>query len=136
MYLKMSLRVSVLRAAFLTVAFVSCNTARAQQHDAEFYQLQKAFGTKWKADDKQVQSKLAELEKRFGKKPNIIKILVDDVGYTELGCYGGGKLRGAPTPNLDKLARQGMRFLSFLPKHLGVTGVPRCLKALSSRSLR
>lgn len=38
--------------------------------------------------------------------PNIIFILADDVGYGDLGSYGG-KL---PTPNLDKLARQGMRF--------------------------
>jgi arylsulfatase len=60
-----------------------------------------------------VREKLAKLEKRFGKKPNIVYILADDVGYTELGSYGGGKLRGAPTPNLDKIARQGMRFLSF-----------------------
>ena len=33
------------------------------------------------------------------KKPNIVFMLVDNLGYGELGCYGGGVLRGAPTPH-------------------------------------
>jgi len=47
------------------------------------------------------------------KKPNIIFILVDNLGYGELGVYGGGILRGAPTPRIDKLAREGTRLLNF-----------------------
>jgi len=39
--------------------------------------------------------------------PNIIYILADDLGYAELGCYGQKKIR---TPNLDRLAREGLRF--------------------------
>jgi hypothetical protein len=39
-----------------------------------------------------------------GKQPNIIFILSDNLGYGELGVYGGGVLRGAPTPRLDTLA--------------------------------
>ncbi|MDH5824449.1 sulfatase-like hydrolase/transferase [Luteimonas sp. RD2P54] len=38
--------------------------------------------------------------------PNVVFILADDVGYGDLGAYGGK----VPTPNLDRLARQGMRF--------------------------
>jgi arylsulfatase len=75
--------------------------------------MEKEFGGQWDLDDAQVREKLDALEKKFGKKPNIVYILADDVGYTELGSYGGGKLRGAPTPNLDKMASQGMRFLNF-----------------------
>jgi arylsulfatase A-like enzyme len=47
------------------------------------------------------------------KKPNIVFILTDNVGYGELGVYGGGILRGAPTPRIDKLAAEGMRLLNF-----------------------
>lgn len=46
-------------------------------------------------------------------KPNIVFILADNLGYGELGCYGGGILRGAPTPRIDKLAAEGMRLLNF-----------------------
>jgi arylsulfatase A-like enzyme len=99
-------------AAVIFLLAVSLS-AQAAQYDAEHYELEKQFGDQWLADDKKVRAKLAELEKKFGKKPNIIKILVDDVGYSELGVYGGGKLRGAPTPNLDKLAKQGMRFTQY-----------------------
>ena len=41
------------------------------------------------------------------KKPNIVYILADDLGYAELGCYGQKKIK---TPNIDKLAVEGMRF--------------------------
>jgi arylsulfatase A-like enzyme len=47
------------------------------------------------------------------KKPNIVFILVDNLGYGELGVYGGGILRGAPTPRIDKLASEGTRLLNF-----------------------
>lgn len=47
-------------------------------------------------------------------KPNVVFILADNVGYGDLGCYGGGQLRGAPTPRLDQLASQGLRLTQFL----------------------
>lgn len=46
-------------------------------------------------------------------KPNIILIVADDTGYGDLGAYGGGEGRGMPTPNLDRLAQEGMTFFSF-----------------------
>ncbi|MCI0461004.1 MAG: sulfatase-like hydrolase/transferase [Gemmataceae bacterium] len=45
-----------------------------------------------------------------GKRPNVILILADDLGYGDLSCYGSTKNR---TPRLDKLAKQGVRFTSF-----------------------
>ena len=48
------------------------------------------------------------------KKPNVVFILADNVGYGDLGPYGGGELRGAPTPRIDQLAREGLRFTQFL----------------------
>ncbi len=47
------------------------------------------------------------------KKPNIILIMGDDHGYGDIGVYGGGEARGMPSPNLDRLANEGMQFWSF-----------------------
>jgi arylsulfatase len=46
-------------------------------------------------------------------KPNIILIVSDDTGYGDLGPYGGGEGRGMPTPNIDRLAKEGMTMFSF-----------------------
>jgi arylsulfatase len=48
-----------------------------------------------------------------GSKPNIILMVSDDFGYGDAGVYGGGIGRGMPTPNLDKMAQEGMTFFSF-----------------------
>ena len=48
-----------------------------------------------------------------GKRPNIVMIMSDDVGWGDLGCYGGGAMRGAPTPHLDQMAAEGMRFVNY-----------------------
>ena len=53
---------------------------------------------------------LAHAEERF---PNIVLMLSDNLGYGDLGVYGGGTIRGAPTPRLDQLAAEGMRFTNF-----------------------
>ena len=89
------------------------SAVNAIQPDAAYLAREKQFGEQWVAEDKQVRDKLAALEKKFGKKPNIVFILADDIGYTELGSYGGGKVRGFATPKLDRMADEGMRLLSF-----------------------
>ena len=48
-----------------------------------------------------------------GSRPHIVLILADNLGWGELGCYGGGSIRGAPTPRIDALAAQGMRLTNF-----------------------
>lgn len=95
-----------------TVAFASPTNSYAYQPDAPFLDQQKKHQKEWADEDKAIDKKLAALEKRFGKKPNIIYILTDDVGWGELGWQGGGKHRGTPTPTLDKMAYEGMRFWS------------------------
>ncbi|MBD2756809.1 arylsulfatase [Spirosoma validum] len=57
---------------------------------------------------------------RASTKPNIIYIYADDMGYAELGCYGQQKIR---TPNLDQIAREGMRFTQHY------TSMPVCAPA-------
>ena len=95
------------------IILIGCTeTVFAQQFDAPYYDLQKKNKDAWETEDKQIDAKLSALEKKFGKKPNIIYVLADDVGWGELGWQGGGKHRGTPTPTLDTMAEEGMRFWS------------------------
>jgi arylsulfatase A len=57
-----------------------------------------------------VAATVAHAEPAAPRKPNVILILADDLGYAELGCYGQKKIR---TPNLDRMAAQGLRFTQF-----------------------
>ncbi len=50
-----------------------------------------------------------ELIAEEGEKPNVILIMVDDMGFSDIGCYGGE----VNTENLDRLAQNGMRFTQF-----------------------
>ena len=43
-------------------------------------------------------------------KPNIVIILIDDLGYGDIGCYGN---KQNATPNIDRLAERGLRFTDF-----------------------
>jgi arylsulfatase A-like enzyme len=47
------------------------------------------------------------------QKTNIVLVLADNLGWGELGCYGGGAIRGAPTPRIDALAKQGIQLTNF-----------------------
>jgi arylsulfatase A-like enzyme len=53
------------------------------------------------------------MNKPINTQPNVVLILADNLGWGELGCYGGGAIRGAPTPRIDALALEGTRFLNF-----------------------
>ena len=57
-------------------------------------------------------AKLAGLAARTGKKPNIVILLVDDMGYGDPGAFGGGEAIGAATPNMDQLAAEGLKLTS------------------------
>src|SRR5262245_58931721 len=52
---------------------------------------------------------LAACDLRAASRPNIIVFLMDDVGFSDIGCYGSE----IPTPNLDALAARGVRFTQF-----------------------
>ena len=47
------------------------------------------------------------------EKPNIVFVFMDNFGWGEVGAYGGGILRGAPTPRIDSIAADGMKLLNF-----------------------
>ena len=58
--------------------------------------------------DKVAQDKLAALAAKTGKKPNIMIFLLDDVGWGDPGFNGGGVAFGNATPNMDRLANEGL----------------------------
>ncbi|HEY4286606.1 MAG TPA: sulfatase-like hydrolase/transferase [Puia sp.] len=60
------------------------------------------------SQDKEMHDKMAHLT----KKPNILILLIDDMGYGDIGIFGGGVVIGAPTPNLDRLGREGLQLTS------------------------
>lgn len=62
--------------------------------------------------DKTAAAKLAELRAKTGKQPNIVWLVVDDMGWGDPGAYGGGAAIGAATPNMDRLAREGLKLTS------------------------
>ncbi len=47
------------------------------------------------------------------QKPNFVLMVMDNLGWGEIGAYGGGILRGADTQRLDKLAEEGLKLLNF-----------------------
>jgi len=53
-------------------------------------------------------AKLTKAQAKFGRKPNFLVFLMDDVGWMDPGFNGGGVTVGNPTPNMDKFARQGL----------------------------
>ena len=49
-----------------------------------------------------------------GKRPNIVMLMTDDTGWNDFGCYsGGGAALGHPTPNVDRMAKEGAVFTSW-----------------------
>jgi arylsulfatase len=104
---------SLFNMTLLAIAFSTATVMAANQivHDAEYYILEAQNGEKWAADDKAVDEKLAEFRKKNdGKPPNILYILIDDIGFGELGNPVLNHVRGYETPRINKLADQSMRF--------------------------
>jgi arylsulfatase len=57
-----------------------------------------------------VTTSLMAAERGAAKQPNIVLIMADDLGWKELGCYGQEKIQ---TPNLDRMAKEGLKFMQF-----------------------
>ncbi len=79
-------------------------------HDAEYYILAALHGEKWAVEDKILDRKLAELRRKFGAPPNIIHVLWDDTPVGEVGIPFIQKQRGWETPNINRLAAEGINF--------------------------
>ena len=91
---------------------LACTIATAANkiiHDAEYSIIEAQNGKKWAADDKALDKKLAEIRKKNGgKPPNIVYILLDDVGFGEIGMDNLSVIRGYKTPNMTTLSNQGL----------------------------
>jgi len=106
----------ILKASIVTLlslGLLSCGAvAKDLTHDAEHYMLLAQNGEKWAADDKATAKRLADVRKaNGGKPPNIVYILLDDLGYGEIGTPGLTPSRGYSTPNIDALAKEGMTLM-------------------------
>ena len=80
-------------------------------HDAEHYILEAQHGVQWAVEDKELDQKLAALRDKFGAPPNIIHIMWDDTGLGEVGIPEIQKVRGFETPNMNRLAAEGINFM-------------------------
>jgi arylsulfatase A-like enzyme len=81
-------------------------------HDNEFYFVKAQHEKAWGQQDKRVDAKLAEIrQQQDGKRPNILYILVDDVGFGDFGIPELNYVRGTQTPRINELADEGMSFM-------------------------
>ena len=97
-------------AALACTAALQPAVAKDIVHDAEFYISQAQNGERWAKEDKELDAKLAELRKQNGgKSPNIVYILIDDIGFGDMGSETLNMIRGYETPSVNKIAREGMR---------------------------
>jgi Sulfatase len=55
----------------------------------------------------------ASIVRAQNAKPNVVLMIADNLGYGDVACYNGG-IRGIPTPRIDQLASEGLRFTQFL----------------------
>ncbi len=108
----------LLGAVMIPVA-ASAAPAEPIRHDAEHYVLLHQYADQWEAEDKDVDRKLAEIrDKNGGKRPNIVYILLDDMGFGEYGIPSLEKIRGGRTPNISELAQEGVTFTRMYAENI------------------
>lgn len=81
-------------------------------HDGEFNFVKAQHEKAWGLQDKRVDARLAKIQKQQGgKRPNILYILVDDVGFGDFGIPELNYVRGTQTPRINQLADEGMSLM-------------------------
>ena len=79
-------------------------------YDAEYYILKEQNGERWAAEDQEIDKRLETFRaSNDGKAPNIFYILIDDIGFGDLGSETLNSIRGYKTPHINEFAREGMR---------------------------
>ncbi len=103
--------ITTLLAAVLAATAAGATFAKDIIHDAEHYILEAQHGEKWAAEDEALQAKLAEMREKYGQPPNIIHIMWDDTAVGEVGIPEIQAVRGFSTPNINKMADEGINFM-------------------------
>ena len=111
-------RIGAQIVSLLILTLVFIGNANAQDktkivHDAEYYVVEVQNKEKWAAEDKDLDARLAELREKHGTPPNIIHIMFDDLAFGDLGIPAMAAIRGFNTPNIDRMAGEGMKLTSF-----------------------
>jgi len=99
-------------AILISISFLCYSLAFSNDivHDAEYYIAAEQNGEKWAAEDKRIDETLAAFRaKNGGKPPNIFYILIDDIGFGDLGSETLNSIRGYKTPAINEIADEGMR---------------------------
>lgn len=107
------MRVKIKKTVVATVlGLLVVGVASAQNiiHDAEYYILEAQNGTRWEVEDGKLDARLAELLAKYGTPPNIIHIMWDDTSYGDVGIPEISKIRGFTSPNIDRMADEGILF--------------------------
>ena len=112
MKLNLQMTTSTLCVISLLVATSVQGATSPLQHDAEHYVLLKQNAQRWAEDDELIDAKLAQIRKRHGgKRPNILYILIDDMGFGSLGSKRMNYVNGYRTPNINQLAQDGVSLM-------------------------
>ncbi|MHC4989813.1 MAG: sulfatase-like hydrolase/transferase [Planctomycetota bacterium] len=101
---------SILSLAVVALGTPALGQQNAIVHDAEYYILEAQNGEAWAEEDRALDQELADFRARNGgKPPNILYILIDDIGFGDLGSETLNSIRGYRTPGINEIAREGMR---------------------------
>ena len=81
-------------------------------HDAEHYVLEAQHGERWLQEDARISERLEELRRaNGGRPPNFVCVLLDDVGFGEIGTPDLDVIRGYSTPNISAFAGEGLSLM-------------------------
>ena len=86
-------------------------------HDAEYYVLFDQHGDEWAVEDGDIDAKLAELEQRHGRKPNIVHVMWDDMAFGDAGIPALNKIRGFETPQSNRMTAEGALFTRYMTEN-------------------
>lgn len=105
-------RLATVSLLAITFSTATCWAAPKDKivHDAEYYILEAQNGERWEAEDKSLDERLDELQKKHGRRPNIIHIMWDDTAFGDIGIPAIQQVRGLQTPHLNKMADEGILF--------------------------